>query len=524
MSEYPAIFRSPSIPAVADALVGRWEKRADALDIGPLTELLADTVYKERLRFEEEPGDAEEVAEVDAAARAVAQGSRGALMTSLRTLVRAYGQEIHHPFSSRAYGLATRVLPAALTNLVTASDPRRLLMRQTDPGSRIVIGGDVDKIKRLGERGTLILAPTHLSNLDSPLIGYTLFRSGLPPFAYGAGLNLFSNPMMAFWMSRLGAYTVDRRKRGRIYKETLKDYSVEILRRGCHSLFFPGGTRSRSGRIESSLKKGLLGTGLLAWQEGLASGHPQDVFVVPLTLSTSLVLEAETLVRDSLCREGKQRFIIADDEFSQPGRVASYLSRVANLDESVHVHFGEVLDPIGNPVDDEGRSLGPSGDVLDRRRYVTNAAGDVEWDGQRDRVYTARLSRALVKAYHRDNVALPTHVAALAAWRLLQRANPGLDTFRLVRIARSGRQLDRGEVVEEIGRVSNEIASLKQQERIRSVLPRDPDALLSLAMQRFSSYHSRPALSSAGPRLAIDPELLLFYRNRLDGYDLDGAS
>ena len=514
MTDYPAIFRSPSIPAVADALVGRWEMRAEDMDVVALAELLADTVYLERLRFEEEVGHEEEVADIDAAARAVAQGSRGALTTSLRRLVRAYAEEIHHPFSSRAYGLVTRVLPTALTNLVTAGDPRRLLLRQTDPGSRIAIGGDVEAVKALAEKGTLILAPTHLSNLDSPLIGYVLFRSGLPPFAYGAGLNLFNNPMMAFWMSRLGAYTVDRRKRGRIYKQTLKDYSVEILGRGCHSLFFPGGTRSRSGRIESKLKKGLLGTGLLAWQESIAAGAGRDVFVVP---------EAETLVRDSLCREGKQRFIIADDEFSQPGRVASYLSRVANLDESVHVTFGTVLDPVGNPVDREGRSLGPSGEVIERSRFVVDADGRVEWDAQRDRVYTERLSRALVKAYHRDSVALPTHVAALAAWRLLQRANPELGTFQLVRIARSGRQLERTTLVREIEEVSNEVATLRQRRRIRSALPRDADSLLDLAIQRFASYHTRKALAATGPRITIDPELLLFYRNRLHGYGLEGA-
>jgi len=523
VTDYPAIFRSPSIPAVADALVGRWEKRLEDLPVSALADLVADTVYKERRRFEEEAGHTEEVADVDAAARAVAQGSRGALTTAVRRLVRAYGEEIHHPFSSRAYGLATRVLPAALTNLVTASDPRRLLLRETDPGSRIAIGGDVEHVKALAERGTLILAPTHLSNLDSPLIGYVLYRSGLPPFAYGAGLNLFSNPMMAFWMSRLGAYTVDRRKRGRIYKETLKDYSVEILGRGCHSLFFPGGTRSRSGRVEAKLKKGLLGTGLLAWQESLSNGSGRDVFVVPLTLSTSLVLEAETLVRDSLCREGKQRFIIADDEFSEPRQVASYLSRVANLDEAVHVTFGQVLDPVGNPVDNDGNSLGPDGGVIDRKRYVLDADGQVEWDDQRDRVYTERLSRSLVRAYHQDNVALPTHVAALAAWRLLRKANPGMDTFRLVRIARSGRQIERGALVAEIAGVADEIAALRQREKIRSALPRDPEALLDLAVQRFATFHSRRAIEPSGPRISVDPELVLFYRNRLHGYGIEGA-
>ena len=122
-------------------------------------------------------------------------------------------------------------------------------------------------LRKLSKDHTLIYTPTHLSNLDSPLVGYALSEIDLPPVIYGAGLNLFSNPVMAFFMSRLGAYTVDRRKKNQLYKDILKDYSTEAIVRGCHSLFYPGGTRSRSGKIESHLKKGLLGTALEAWQD-----------------------------------------------------------------------------------------------------------------------------------------------------------------------------------------------------------------------------------------------------------------
>ncbi|MCK6576423.1 1-acyl-sn-glycerol-3-phosphate acyltransferase, partial [Myxococcota bacterium] len=180
-------------------------------------------------------------------------------------------------------------------------------------------GDDGAALRALAREHTLIFAPTHVSNLDSPLIGYALDRLGLPPAIYGAGLNLFSSPVMGFFMSRLGAYTVDRRKQHRLYKDVLKDYSIDSLGRRCHSLFFPGGTRCRSGRVEDRVKKGLLGTGIIAWQEGLLQGRPHpEVLVVPVTLSFSLVLEAETLIEDSLEEEGKRRYIITDDEFSEP--------------------------------------------------------------------------------------------------------------------------------------------------------------------------------------------------------------
>ena len=49
--------------------------------------------------------------------------------------------------------------------------------------------------------------------MDSLVLGYAIYRLGLPPVIYGAGLNLFSNPLVGFFMHNLGAYTVDRRKR-----------------------------------------------------------------------------------------------------------------------------------------------------------------------------------------------------------------------------------------------------------------------------------------------------------------------
>jgi len=518
---YPAIFQSPPIPDVSRALVGRLRIDLDGMSDALAVDLLADTVYRERLRFEEDGADETELGGIETAARAIASGDRAAVNEAILALVRSYAEEIHNPFSTRAYTLATRLLPRALSYLVSANDPRRLFNGVVDPADRIIVAGAVDHVRSLSQKATIILAPTHLSNLDSPLIGYALHLLGLPPFAYGAGLNLFSNPVMAFWMSRLGSYTVDRRKQARLYKAVLKAYSTEILCRGCHSLFFPGGTRSRSGRVETELKKGLLGTGLTAWQEKLEQGsETPDVFVVPLTLSTSLVLEAETLIRDALSREGKQRYIIGDDEFSHPPTVASFLTRIVNLDEAIHVIFGEPMDLLGNPVDEDGCSLGPDGRPIDRRRYVCDAQDAVQWDPQRDRVYTERLARSIVRAYARDNVALSTHVAAFSGWEELRAAQPSLDTWRLVRVDHTHRTLDRTAVLKRIEQVRARLLTLRDCGEVRCALPDSAEGILQTAIARFGSFHTRPALQGQGPELLVDPELLFFYRNRLLGYGL----
>jgi glycerol-3-phosphate O-acyltransferase len=59
--------------------------------------------------------------------------------------------------------------------------------------NRLFITGPIEKIRNLALKGTVILVPTHFSNLDSVIIGFGMNMIGLPAFQYGAGLNLFNS-------------------------------------------------------------------------------------------------------------------------------------------------------------------------------------------------------------------------------------------------------------------------------------------------------------------------------------------
>ena len=120
--------------------------------------------------------------------------------------------------------------------------------------------GEVDHIRSLSKIGTVVMVPTHFSNLDSVLIGWAIQYMGLPPFIYGAGLNLFNIKILAHFMNNLGAYKLDRRKKKSYISRSPQGIFKDALIKGIHTLFFPGGTRSRSGEIESRLKLGLLGS------------------------------------------------------------------------------------------------------------------------------------------------------------------------------------------------------------------------------------------------------------------------
>jgi len=519
---------NPSHRSIDKALMGRIDSMLDGMSDEGMHQYLADTVYLERQRFHTDGVvEGEDVQFVERLAHALHEDSES-LPSVAGELVRAYSHEIHNRFSERTFGAAMKLAPAALKRLLAPSDRGAWRWPELDPGEYIQVQGPLEQLRRLSETHTLIVAPTHLSNLDSPLVGYALHMAGLPPCTYGAGLNLFTNPAMSFFMSRLGAYTVDRRKRHRLYKDVLKAYSTELIYRGAHSLFYPGGTRSRTGCIESHLKRGLLGTGIAAWQEGLRSGEEhRDVIVVPCTLSCSLVLEAETLISDALAAEGKSRYIITDDEFSHPTTVLKFVRQLMDLDVSVVVRFGAPLDLIGNPVDEQGRSIDGNGRSFDRRKYVCDRSGSVITDVQRDRVYTNQLASALCRSYQRDNVALPTHVAAYAGWMCLAERYPKLDVYQRVLLAPFERWVDRNRLLAAVEHLLIQLDATVAAGEIQSVLPSGTDRaeqVLTDAVSTFSRFHSNRALAFEDWRVLVDPKLALYYGNRLAGAQLDIGS
>jgi len=520
-------------------LVRRSQRRLEDLPEPALADMLEDALYTERKRLERDDPDHGELQALDRLSHALVRGGRRERIDAGLTLVARWGQEIHGTFNPAVYRFATRVLPRALTGLLSER-PRTLSgLRHWDLsiGKRLIAKGEVEFLRELTNEATLVLAPTHVSNMDSPLVGMALFQAGLPPFVYGAGLNLFENPILGWWLRRLGAYTVDRRKKSLLYKDTLKDYSILCIRGGLHSLFFPGGTRCRSGALEDHLKKGLLGTAVQAWQENLAhaqsrgsapgaasmAGKPSrgpEVYVVPCTLSYQLVLEAPTLIDDHLAEAGGKRYIIDDDEFTRPRVVASFMSRVLDLDAGVVCHFGAPMDCLGNPVSRDRAERVEQ--ARRRRRYVCDADGNVEWDSQRDRRYTERLADCLVGAYHRDTTVLTTHLVARVAWRMLGEQRQTHDTFRLVRVDAAGRHLDRAAFLERLDQAMQRVRDGAERGLWHHDLPPSAAATLQVALDRFGRFHRTRALADHGEDLIIeDPRLCLYYQNRLSTVPLE---
>lgn len=446
----------------------------------------------------------------------------------LADIIERHAAEILGHFSDPVYRFTTSVIPSGLGVMLNAFSPLKLASdfpRLPDVSGNIVIGGRVEELRKLEKLGTVVLTPTHSSNLDSPVMGYAVFRMGLPPVTYGAGLNLFQHRFLGYFMQRLGAYKVDRLKKHSLYKDVLKEYATVTLENGYHNLFFPGGTRSRSGAVEQKLKLGLLGAGIQAYYNNLRGKKPNPkIFIVPCTINYQLVLEAASLIDDHLKEAGKSRYIIVDDEFSRPSRIYAFLRNLVTLEERVHLIIGRALDPFGNDVDEEGVSRDAHGRPIDIERYFLRG-GEPVHDADRNAEFTRLLGARVVDAFMADTLVFSTNVLAWTVFERLRAESSDRDFYRFLRSAAYEITLPMTEVYRDVDRTLGLVRRLASEGRLRAsdaVAHADAETIVAKALRLFGCYHTRPVLERHGDRLfPTDMNLLYFYRNRLWGYGLE---
>lgn len=524
--------RESIIKEVVERVVAEKLEGAAASPDRALEYIINDTLYREKQRARNE-GKSKEMQEelkfLSSTTRHLSNATEGKKKQMLGRMVHHYSEDIAGHFDPKVFAFATRVLPYGMEAIFNAISPTLFLRNfpnAPDLRSRVLIQGDIDHVRRLARRGTLIVVPSHSSNLDSVVVGWAMHEADLPPVSYGAGKNLFTNPLLSFFMNSLGAYKVDRRLTHSLYKETLKIYSLVLLERGYHSLFFPGGSRSRSGMVEQKLKLGLIGTGLTAYTNNLLNKKEHaEIYIVPLTINYPIVLEAETLIDDHLKEVGKSRYIIQDDDSYKPLKMIDFVAKLMRFKSSMSLQFGQPLDPFGNRVDEEGNSIDSKGRVIDIRKYVTDADGQISHDAERDDEYTRELGVSVADVYRRNTVVLSTHALAFVLFEMLRAANPGVDLYRLLRFEGVGAKFAASDVLSWLDRLVSRLLELDGAGRIKlgvSIRPDCGQEILNEALRFFGTYHTKPAAARRGEELKLnDPNLLLYYHNRLVGWGLE---
>jgi len=445
----------------------------------------------------------------------------------LERIVHRYATEIAGNFKTSYYRFVRSLVTYGFARLLNASQDKffsGLFRGRRTLRDKIRIRGHVESIRTLARKGTIVMVPTHYSNLDSILVGWVIHELGLPPFIYGAGLNLFNMKIFAYFMNSVGAYKVDRRKKNLLYLETLKTYSNLAIQEGCHSLFFPGGTRSRSGMIEKKLKLGLLGTALDAQRTNYLEENNNKIFVVPVNLNYNFILEAPSLIREYLKQKGRERYYINTDEYTTSYKISKFLIKFFTKKAEVSVTIGHAMDLFGNYVNDDGESIGKLGQKIDPREYFMKNNVIVA-DKQREEEYTRLLSERIVEEFHKYNEVLPSILIAFVAFEKLKNKFPKLDLYEFLRLPVEELEIEYEKFKVKVNQV---VDVLKQMESEKELLlapefENSIDSIVETGLKNLGMYHSkRPLIKNKEGKIVIaDLNLLYFYHNRLVGYNLE---
>ena len=508
-----------------------------------LKEELETTLYREKLRIKQNPWDVDpddeapfwgevknSLLQIHSEVSLTKAKKLEAYKAVLSKITSRYSEEIASNFKATHYKFTRRVVTYGFSRLLNAARVKgfgSLFSNQYTLQDKIQITGQTAQIRELATKGTIIMVPTHFSNLDSVLIGWIISVLGMPPFIYGAGLNLFNISIFAYFMNALGAYKVDRRKKNLMYLETLKTYSKEAIQFGCHSLFFPGGTRSRSGIIESKLKLGLLSTAIEAqranFQQGI-SDVSGKIFIVPVTINYHFVLEAPSLIQDYLSQTGQERYYKENDEFSNSYKISKFLFKFFTKGSDISVSIGRAMDVMGNYVDQDGKSLDKWGREVNTEEYFMSN-GKVTVDAQREEEYTQMLGKRIVEEFHKINRVFSSHLVAFVAFELIQTKNAKMDLFDLIRLPQEDLVVGYEEFKAACQVALDKIFELKAQGKIDAAphLSRSMDEIITHGLENVGMYHAkRPLIKNKEGNLATeDMSLLYFYHNRLHGYGLE---
>lgn len=502
-----------------------------------LTDLIAETIYLEKIRIKEEPWKVDPPNErqfwsrikkrlvkysVDKDESISAQNNT----YLLKQIIHRYALEIVGTFRINTFLFARKFLTWFFNQLLQASFWKiRLTGGKKRLVQKLIVKGDIDHVRSLAQKGTLIIVPTHFSNLDSILIGYVLDAvTGLPAFSYGAGLNLYNTGYTAYFMNRLGAYRVDRRKKNKIYLETLKSMSSLSIQRGTNSIFFPGGTRSRSGAIENKLKMGLLGTVVEAQRAMIQRNENTKIYIVPLILSYHFVLDGQSLIDQYLKQQGKSRYFKEGKDYSGLSGIIRFIWKILSEGNEITLSFGKAMDVIGNPVDLEGNSKDKYGNTINMADYFVSE-GKVNTDIQRETEYTGLLAENIIKRFHSDNIVLSSHLLAFAAFEMLCNENPKLDLFGILRLPTDDYIFDYNVLSATVNQLQKTIIKFAEKEKLilSPEITSSIDELITDGIKHLGTFHIKKPLkrNKLGEVISENLYLLYFYHNRLTGYGLE---
>ncbi|AWN81534.1 1-acyl-sn-glycerol-3-phosphate acyltransferase [Candidatus Cardinium hertigii] len=438
----------------------------------------------------------------------------------LNKIASRYVNEISSDFSVTHYKWVSKGVHTVFTSLLKPScfkfKGKRWISKHKRLHEKLHITGALDSIHALAQIGTIVLVPTHTSNWDSVVIGLAMQQLGLSPLSWGAGLNLFNHKGFRHIFSKLGTYKIDRRKKNIPYLLAQKHYTRLTVEWHCPTLFYPAGTRSRSGTIESNLKLGLLGTPFEAQAHTFQQYGPtaHKIFMVPVVLNYHCVLEAPQLIQEWIHPETAKHVAKRDCCYSN----LSVSKKILCKGSEIFLNIGTPLDVMGNKVDKAGRSYHAQGQEIDLYQQFLKLAGSTT--SKQSGYYLKILSHTIVDSYSCHNLVVSSHLVAFVAYKIAQ----GKEDFSMH--STTTIKLVRASFMVALEKVYQALQLLYEQKKIdftalvrKSHLP----AIVADGLAKLGVYHAKTPLVAVknGDFLIQDLPLLYYYHNRLTGYGLE---
>ncbi len=500
-----------------------------------LYDLISRTVYMENQRIKLTPWKVDPPDEkdywksiaADLENTTIREDKQDAEIELLKRIINRYDEEIVGNFSPNTFKFSRIFLTSFFKRIFSSYFPKGQWRWGSKKSlqERIILKGNVEHIRDLFNKGTVIFMPTHYSNLDSIMVGYAIDANvGLPSFSYGAGLNLYNVEIVGYFINRLGAFRVDRRKKNPIYLECLKSMTGFSIIEGVNCLFFPGGTRSRSGSIEDKLKLGLINSSIEAQRVLIEEGSDKKIFVVPISMGYHFVLEASHLIDQQLQFIGKEKYKRVRGSGPSFSNILRFFKDLYTRSSEVYMSFGKPMDVFGNNVDEQGQSYDKFGNKVEMNDYFS-FGGQLSSNRQREGVYAKILSETLIESYKKYNVVLSSNVVAFTAFHLIFQEFKEAGLMALVNQKNKVYELRFIDLLENVQKLMFHLRSMNENGvlLLSDESWNEEKELIEEGLSKLGIYHAVDILKKNKPGNLVcrDIRLLYFYHNRLINYGLE---
>jgi glycerol-3-phosphate O-acyltransferase len=448
------------------------------------------------------------------------------LKNEIKKIAKYYSDEIHGNLNKFLFSFIGVITPTILNFMLHSFSIIQFLknFRGTkELNNRVIVKGNVDLIKNLQKKGSLVFVPTHISNFDSVVLGHVIHKLRLNPPLWGAGLNLLKGITISYIMNNVGCYKVDRRKKNKIYLKTLQEYSTCTIEEGRNTLFYPSGTRSRSGDIEKNLKLGLLKTVVSAFLNNIKKGSKKSkVYVVPIAMSYTVVPEAEELALEHYFGAQKKEKILKKifKKTTSFGRTIKTIWNNLMRDNPIYLTFGQAIDPLGNKVNSKGDSIDKNGIPINLETFTKDSQGNYLEDEKTKKYYTKNLSELISKSFIELNTVLSTQVFLYSIINFLKDKNKIKEETELINLEPHKNSISKEDLKKYIAKTIQKIKTKIPEANLdHNIEKEDIESIIKKGIEIYkSNYASRVIELKNNYLIPKKIATILYYSSRLRIY------